>query len=400
MKRSASTATTNTAATDGARVPATADEPARVWSRPAGTGASAWHLTPKAKLVTFWTCVGLALLFLWAVRSIVQPFVIAIILAYVLNPLVVAVSERAKVPRIVAVTGIYIILAMLLTWGALVVLPVATREARELAVALPRLLLQFQDTLAQEEAIVLFGVEVEISPLSDELTRTLGGIVTTASHRLVETAVATVETLLKGILALVATFYLLMNGDRFRTGVRRLTPPRFRQEFGPVVSDIDRILGQFVRGEVLLIAIMSFATWLALTLLGIRYALILGLIAGVLELIPFIGPIMAAIPAVAMALFQPSPHGWSPLVNAGVVALTYFVLRHAEDYFVIPQVVGRVVELHPLVAMFAIFSGAAVGGILGMFLAVPVAAVLRIVVRFVYFKLTEEPVEPVEPTSD
>ena len=374
--------------------PATLDaaQEAKAW-RGSATAAgedSGWHLSPRAKLATFWTCVALAILFLWAVRSVLRPFIIAIILAYVLNPLVGRVSERARLPRVWAVAGTYVILAMLFTWGALVVLPVATREARELAAILPRLLVQMQGNLAREQTITVLGQDIDLTPVSDELTRTLGGLVSTTSHRLVEAAVQTVETLAKSVLALVATFYLLMAGPRIKQSVRSLLPPRYRREFGPLAADVDRILGRFVRGEVLLIVIMSFATWLALSLLGIRYALILGLVAGVLELIPFIGPILAAIPAVALALFQPSPHGWSPLVNAGAVALVYFVLRHTEDYFVIPQVVGRVVELHPLVAMFAVLSGAAIDGVLGMFLAVPVAAVLRIVVRYVYWKLVED----------
>src|SRR6266540_1916031 len=344
------------------------------WLHEAETG---WRLTPRAKLATFWVCVLLAIFFLWAVRSVLRPFIIALILAYLLNPVVGRVSERARLPRVWAVAGIYVILGMLLTWGVLVVLPVATREARELAAVLPRLLLQMQTILAQEQIITVFGVDVDLSPVSDEITRAMASLVTAASHRLVETAVQTVETLAKSVLALVATFYLLMSGPRIKQGVRSLTPPRYRREFGPLVGEIDRILGRFVRGEVLLILIMSAATWIALSLLGIRYALILALLAGVLELIPFIGPIMAAIPAVALALFQPSPHGWSPLVNAAAVAIVYTVLRHSEDYFVIPQVVGRVVELHPLVAMFAVFSGAAVGGVLGIF------------VRYIYFKMVD-----------
>jgi predicted PurR-regulated permease PerM len=357
------------------------------WHRP---GGSPLQMSPRAKLITFWAIVVLSVFFLWLVRGVLTPFVIAVVLAYVFNPLVARVSQGARLPRGLAVAGIYVVLAMLLTWSVLVIFPVAAREARELAATLPRLLIQIQSLLAEEQTIIVFGAQVNLAPVADEITRTLGGLVTTASHRLVETAVSTVETLLRFILALVATFYLLMAGERIKHGIRNLTPPRYRQEFGPVVAEIDRILGRFVRGELLLIIIMSFATWLALSILGVRYALILGLIAGVLELIPFIGPIMAAVPAVALALFQPSPFGWSPMVNAGVVALVYFVLRHAEDYFVIPQVVGRVVELHPLLAMFAVFSGAAVGGILGMFLGVPIAAVLRILVRYAYFKLVEE----------
>jgi predicted PurR-regulated permease PerM len=349
------------------------------------------HLSGRGKAITAAVCVGLLVLLLWAVRTILTPFIVALILAYVLNPFVARISQQARLPRGVAVAGIYVVIAMLLTWGALVVFPLASREARELAAVLPRLLVQLRNTLAQEQIMLIFGVELNLAPISDELTRTLAGLATAASHRLVETAVTTVEALLKLILALVATFYLLMSVDHMKRTVAASVPPRVRQEFGPVVAEIDRILGRYMRGQILLIVIMSSATWLVLSVLGIRYALILGLITGVLELIPVIGPITAAIPAVAVALFQESPFGWTPLVNAGVVALAYFLLRHAEDYFVIPQVVGRVVELHPLFAMFAIFSGAAIGGVLGMFLGVPVAAVLRILGRYVYFKLLEDP---------
>src|SRR5205823_8204311 len=111
---------------------------------------STWHLTPRAKLATFWTCVALAIFFLWAVRDVLRPFMVAIILAYVLNPIVGRVSARARLPRVWTVAGIYVMLAMLSTLGALVVLPVATREARELAAVLPRLLVQLQTALAQE----------------------------------------------------------------------------------------------------------------------------------------------------------------------------------------------------------------------------------------------------------
>src|SRR5205085_196187 len=132
-------------------------------------------------------------------------------------------------------------------WGALVVLPVATREARELAAVLPRLLLQLQSKLAQEQTITLFGQDIDLSPISDELARTLGGLISATSHQLVMAAVQTVETLAKSVLALVATFYLLMSGPRVKQGVRTLLPPRYRQEFGPLAADIDRILGRFVR---------------------------------------------------------------------------------------------------------------------------------------------------------
>ena len=130
--------------------------------------------------------------------------------------------------------------------------------------------------------------------------------------------------------------------------------------------------------------IMTIATWATLSALGIRYALILGLIAGILELIPFVGTWMAAITAVVVAVATPSP-----LVSAGIVGLAYFILRHAEDYFVIPFVMGRAVHIYALIAMFSVLSGAVLGGVLGMFLGVPTAAALRIIIGYIYGKLTE-----------
>jgi predicted PurR-regulated permease PerM len=349
------------------------------------------RLSPQARLAAFWACVVVAGLFLWAVRGILQPFVIALVLVYLLNPLVAQITRRARLPRWVAVAGVYLVLVLLLAWGALVVLPGAAAEARELATMLPRVLLRLRAELGPDRLLPIPGMEVSLPPIADEITRSAAGMVGAASRSLVGLALHTVETLLKLLLALSAAFYLLLGADRLERGVRNLVPSRFRAELGPVVRDIDKVLGRFVRGEVVLIAVMSGATWLALSLLGIPYALLLGLLAGLLELIPLIGPVVAAVPAVALALLQPSPFGWSPLVNAGAVALTYFVLRHAEDYFVIPTVMGRVVELHPVLAMFAALSGAALGGVLGMFLGIPTAAALRVVARYVYRKLVEAP---------
>jgi predicted PurR-regulated permease PerM len=358
---------------------------------PCNPEASTLRLSPQARLVTFWACVALAGLFLWAVRGILQPFVIALVLVYLLNPLVAQITRRARLPRWVAVSGVYLVLVLLLAWGALVVLPGAAAEARELATMLPRVLVRLRAELGPDRLLPIPGAEVSLPPVADEITRSVAGLVGAASRSLVGLALHTVETLLKGLLALSAAFYLLLGADRLERGVRNLIPPRYRAELGPVVRDIDRVLGRFVRGEVVLIAVMSAATWLALSLLGIRYALLLGLLAGVLELIPLIGPVVAAVPAVGLALLQPSPFGWSPLVNAAVVALVYFVLRHAEDYFVIPTVIGRAVELHPVLAMFAALSGAALGGVLGIFLGIPTAAALRVVARYVYRKLVEGP---------
>ena len=268
-------------------------------------------------------------------------------------------------------------------------MPVVSKEARELSFTLPPIVARARDIIDQDPHLSVLGYDVSIAPLVDEVTRSVGTVVSAVSRGLLDTAVATVETFFKGMLTLMITFYLLMGAERFKWWGGHHTPQPYRDELSPIVKDIDRILGRLLRGEVILIMIMTIATWATLSALGIRYALILGLIAGILELIPFVGTWMAAIPAVVVALATPSPHGWSPLVSAGIVDLAYFILRHAEDYFVIPFVMGRAVHVHALVAMFSVLSGAVLGGVLGMFLGVPTAAALRIISGYIYGKLTE-----------
>ena len=111
---------------------------------------------------------------------------------------------------------------------------------------------------------------------------------------------------------------------------------------------------------------------------------------GVLEVIPIIGPITAGAIACLVALGNPNPFGWSQLAYVGAIAIMYTVLRHAEDYFVIPLVIGRIVRLHPALVIFSLLSGGAAFGLIGIVLAVPVAATLRLVLIYVSAKLRDE----------
>ena len=348
-----------------------------------------WNWNARTRGTVFWVLIALSVLLLWTVRSVLAPFVIGAILSYLIHPLVRLTSRYTRLPRAGSVAVVYLAVAGLITWGVIVLVPVVSKEARELSLTLPRIVARARDIIDQDPHLSVLGYDVSIAPLVDEVTRSVGTVVSAVSRGLLDTAVATVETFFKGMLTLMITFYLLMGAERFKWWVGHHTPQPYRDELSPIVKDIDRILGRFLRGEVVLIVIMTIATWATLSALGIRYALILGLIAGILELIPFVGTWMAAIPAVVVAMATPSPHGWSPLVSAGIVDLAYFILRHAEDYFVIPFVMGRAVHIHALVAMFSVLSGAVLGGVLGMFLGVPTAAALRIIIGYIYGKLTE-----------
>jgi len=145
-----------------------------------------------------------------------------------------------------------------------------------------------------------------------------------------------------------------------------------------------------VRGQLFLVLVMWTTTFIGLTILQVPFSFLLGMTTGVLEVIPIVGPITAGAIACLVALGHPAPWGMSQIVYVAVVAIMYTVLRHAEDYFVIPFVIGRIVRLHPAVVIFSLLSGGALFGLLGVFVAVPFAATLRLVLIYISAKLRDQ----------
>jgi hypothetical protein len=155
-----------------------------------------------------------------------------------------------------------------------------------------------------------------------------------------------------------------------------------------LIAEINSTLGAYLRGQALLVLIMSSASFALLYALDVKYALIVAIATGFLELIPLLGPWVAGAIAVTVSLFQDTtPFGWTHLTLAAAIGLGYFALRQLEDAFVIPTVIGRFVHLHPLLVLFCVVVGTGLGGILGLILAVPIAAVSRILVSYFYAKL-------------
>ena len=347
-----------------------------------------FRLSQRAKAAIVLALVVIALLFVYGVRVIIWPFIWAAVLAYLLAPLVTWLCQRTRLHRfwvtLILMGFFFGGIVLLFTFGY----PPLSRELEGLRQSMPSIVENLESTLSDYAQIDLFGLERVIGSSGGLLTAALDSATSDMVDAALELALHVVELALKFLICLFATFYLLLESDRFGGWARRMVPAPYRQELGQLGSQIDHMLGRFFRGALMLVVIMSIATYIGLRLLGVPYALVLAPVAGVLELIPLVGPFLAATPAVLLALVYPSPFGWSPVVSAIVVALMYTVLRLLEDYLIIPNVVGRYVQLNPVLTIFAILSGGALFGISGMLLAIPTAAILRIVFSYLYVKLT------------
>jgi predicted PurR-regulated permease PerM len=212
------------------------------------------------------------------------------------------------------------------------------------------------------------------------------------------------------IFIFLASIYINLGAHTYRAGLLRVVPAPFQPEIAMLLARIERLWNAFFRGQITLMLVIGVISWLGLTALGVPGALYLGIIAGLLELIPNLGPIIATFPAVIVALLQGSTYlQVSPLIFALLVVLFYVLVQQLENNLIVPRVLGDAVELPPLVVMTGVLVGASVGGILGALLAIPVIATSREILRYVYSKmLGEDPfpigevaLEPgVRPTKD
>ncbi|TAK35763.1 MAG: AI-2E family transporter [Chloroflexota bacterium] len=342
------------------------------------------RLTYSQKVILACVVVLTAIIFLWSVRSILQPFVWAVVVAYVLSPLVDWLSWKARLSRIWVVAALYVVVLGLVAWALYSLVPALFSELRDLRENYPQFIESLQNILAAQP-LAFVGITLDLTILDDALNEAARQLPSTAFHAVTQA----VEIFGKGFLFLVATFYLLHDGARIINGIIRLVPESYQPETRRLILRVNNVLGSYIRGQIFLVVLMSTVTWVVVGgILHLRFALLVSLMTGVLELFPLVGPVAAGAVAVSIGLFQINDFGWPSWVFALVLAGVYTVLRYSEDYLVIPNVIGRVVELHPLMIIFALVCGAVLGGVLGMLIAVPMAAVVKVIGRYIHAKLT------------
>jgi predicted PurR-regulated permease PerM len=343
-----------------------------------------WSNTTKRVVVALFALA--ALYIVYRAGDIVRPFVWAGVLAYVLLPLVALLERRLSMPRTAAAAVVFLGLLAAIIGGGRILVPLAIDQVRDLQRTLPSLVANAQNTLAET------ADQVGLEDLDALLVSSAGvsDLTQMVASRAVPFIVGLGHFLLELLVFLIATFFLLRDSPRLFQWLRRVLPASQRNELIPLFAQVNTLLGRYVRGQMFLIGVMSTVTFIGLSILQIPFALLLGLMTGVLEVIPIVGPITAGAIACLVALGHPAPWGLSQIWYVALVAAMYTVLRHSEDYFVIPLVIGRIVRLHPAVVIFSLLTGGALYGLLGVLIAVPVAATLRLVLIYVGAKLRDE----------
>ncbi|HHY45923.1 MAG TPA: AI-2E family transporter [Firmicutes bacterium] len=320
--------------------------------------------------------------FLYRIRAVLVPFVAAGAIAYLIDPLVSAL-ERRGAPRSAGTVIVYLGTGVVMLLLCLYLFPSFLRQLQELADILPghAMRLQARLSLIYERFDRLRVPEPVRVFIDDAITRGEQHL-REAARRAVEGLMGILSHSLGLIITPVLAFYITRDMDRIRGRVAGMLLARGRGDIIRLVGQIDGVLSEFVRGQLLVGAVVGGLTAIGLTLMHVEFALVIGILAGILDMIPYFGPLLGAIPAVAAALLV-SP--WTALW----VALMLLAIQELEGAVIAPKILGDRVGLHPLVVIFAVLAGAEVFGFAGLLIGVPLAAILKIVVGFIAEKLQQ-----------
>ncbi|MGF1606741.1 MAG: AI-2E family transporter [Rhodothalassiaceae bacterium] len=345
-----------------------------------------------------WLLFAAALVMAYLTRGILLPFIIGLAVAYLLDPAADRL-EALGVPR-GAAAGLIIASFFLVSGGLLVLIwPLLQDQIVGLAAALPAALQELRPQVVGflESLSERLGTDFELNAegLTTQVTQEgLNRLMAVVSGAL-SSGLAFFSLVSLLLISPVVAFYLLRDYDRIVARLDEMLPARHR----PILEDqwrqIDEALSGFVRGQILIGLIMAAIYAVGWSLVGLNFALVLGLLAGVLSFIPFLGMIAAAGLALIVA-FQQFGTDW---LSIGLVAGVYLFVQVLEGSVLTPRIMGDRIGLHPVWVLFAVFAGGELAGFVGVLLAVPVAAVVGVLVRFTVERYIKPAARPQDLSS-
>jgi predicted PurR-regulated permease PerM len=342
-------------------------------------------MSPIVVRRTVTTIVVIAMLvcaYLVAVRipHTIAIFTIAAFIAFGVKP-VTRLLEQKKVSRPIAIAIVYIGLLAILVVGFVLVIPATLKQLYSLALNAPQYTATLQTTLLQAEDFLRarFGPRIALPSVDNiqaETTSLATAGVSWAVNSATEVFIQTATALLVGFASLILSVFFLLRGPDLGRSVLSLVPLSRRQAVHNLLYETMQVFGHFVAGQVIVCAVTGVAITILTMIFGFKFALLVGIISGIAYAVPFVGMVVAQVLAAALAL----PQGVPMVIYVTVVL---FVVARVSDNVIVPKVMSDTTGVSPIGVMFAVFAGGELFGIPGLLLAIPAAALVRLL--FIYF---------------
>lgn len=360
--------------------------------RSPGSASPPWQ--PATRLVAGVLLILAATLLAFALRSTLVTLMAAMVLAYVLQPLTVRLQRHLHFPRWLAALTVY--LGILILFGALATalgLAVSqqllglVQDLQTLPDRIPKLIDQAEGMIVNLGPFGFILSRQTLESLVTPLTSTLQPILTQTGQAMGASITATAAAIGRVFVVFVLGFYLLLDYGMVDRMVIGLMPEPYRADGERLTRETEQIWRAFLRGQLVLALFVGFFVAVTLTLLGVRFSLGLGVIAGILEFVPVFGPAISTALAVVVAFFQGGSWlGLSPLAYALLVLGVMVLIQLVENNYLVPHFVGVSLRLHPILVLVAVIAGSNLAGLVGVLVAAPALATLRLWGGYVYNK--------------
>ena len=325
----------------------------------AGGSKTITEISPKT---IFWVLgVGVLAVLIYMVRDIIAVLIFAIIIASALEP-ILRYAQSKKIPRLLSLVVIYLLFFIFFAALIYIFLPLVLDQLRDFFQNYPT----YFGKIEEAAGVITFlpGLSGNIHELLSQLTEQIPSLTSLISY-----ISAIFGGILSFVVVLVVSFYLSISRNALDNFLKAILPPQFEVYVHSLWVRAQYKMGRWLQAQILLSFIMALIVGLGLWILGVKYAFLVAVVAGVLEIVPYVGPIVSGGLATLLALSQ------SPIL--GLWTLIFFIVaQQLEGHILVPLLIKKLVGLNPVVVILAILVGAKLGGILGILLAVPIAAVI------------------------
>lgn len=316
------------------------------------------------------------------IADVINPFLYALVFAYILNPLVNWI-EKKGFKRSIAILLIFLTIFLIVFVLFMSFIPRLVSDISVLISDIPNIFKFIENTvnniktgdffISFQKYYDFFNIDSQLDQISTSIKQGL--------TRFLSILISSTSGLLDIVMTPIITFYYLKDKDKFIKLIMEAIPERFSEKLKEIASEIDKVLGGFIRGQLIVAAFVGFLTGLGCKILGVPYALTIGLVAGLTNIIPYFGPWIGGIMPVILSLMN------SPMTTIWVIVLI-IVVQQIESTFLSPQIMSHSVGLHPLSVIFSVLLFGNIFGILGMILGVPITGTIKVLIKYIFqFKL-------------
>jgi predicted PurR-regulated permease PerM len=378
---------------------------------PLQEGSPPWSRTTKVIVVV--SALLFVVLLAWRFQGLIAMIVLAAMLAYILSPVIHLLDVRLGLRRGAVITIVYLLVAAAVIWGFVTVGLLVFQQGQDLIALAPALIEQATELIGsltgRTEPIVIGPLTIEpaVVPweqISEQVLSVLEPALSQSGQVLTRLATSTVRVLTNSLFVFLISIYLANELPRLGEYVRRFAEtPGYGHDAEELMRRLGPIWSAYLRGQILLALTIFFIVWIGLSILGVSNALALAVLAGLLEFVPSLGPLISALVAIVVSFFQPEHvvlgYALQPWQHALVVMGLMAIIQQVENIWLVPRIVGGALELHPIIVIVGVLMGASVAGILGAVLAAPVIASLRLFGRYAWRKMFDLPPFPEKPAA-